>query len=313
MNMARLIGSNDKVSVNDIFPSDNGNLKCHYCDAKVSYVEAYPRETKKGRTYVNAFLRLSRNELHGNECEYNVEKIIEKLVAESNNIEENDSIFTTDDNLTHSFRLHILSEAMERGFDNDINKKSISENGNDDTLGYRYTKINKTLSSYIKSAAGIAKLKQIVDGTDSQKLKESIKLIFNGKNISWNNFFYESNKYIKLFEKIESKQLSYPIAIQVTIKNETQEKPNNKYKYSIQCFAGDKVSDESNNHVEIPWIITSDSEIVSQLKIDATYIIVTKPFAYASNYKVKYSNIYLPIIDKNQIKYIGMASPIKKK
>ena len=41
-----------------------------------------------------------------------------------NNIEENDSIFTTDDNLTHSFRLHILSEAMERGFDNDINKKS---------------------------------------------------------------------------------------------------------------------------------------------------------------------------------------------
>lgn len=304
MNRARLISSGEKLTIDNILPSDNGNLKCYYCDAKVSYVNAYRRETKNGTTYVNPFIRLFKKEQHAISCKYNVENLIETLVAESKNIEDtDDSIFEIKDEKKYSFRLHFLEEATKRALEgeddlyiNDFEKTS---------FGRKYKKINKTLATYIKTAAGVAKLYEIVKDDDAKKLKDSIELIFNGSTISWDDFFYTFDRYDILFDKASKKEIIHPVAVHIIVKSEAEEKINKKYRFSFQCFSGN--NEAGSNHIEIPRILTVSEEIAQSIKAEGAYIIVTTPFAYPENNN-KFRNIFLPIGDTSQIKYLGTVS-----
>lgn len=310
MNKARFISNNSNVEIDVITSSENGDLKCRYCEARVLYVSAYPRETKTGTTYVPAYLRLKSNEFHRPDCQYDTDRLIEMIVANSKDIEKESSIFSTNERGQYSFRLHMLLKAINATFtneraDNDLGK----ENG---LVAKTYTRSSQILSSYIKSAAGIAKLKAIIDGDDEKKLENSIQLIFDGKNISWNDFFYDTKNYAKVVKNILNTETDYhPIAICITIKNEIKENEKKKYKYSLQCFTGDKTSINSVKQIEVPWVITADKEIATLFKVNGNYLIIVKPFANKvtnkDDDKIEFINLYLPIIHKEQIKYLGMA------
>lgn len=309
MNQARLISSGQHMNISGISSSNNGNLKCYYCNAKVSYVEGYVRETKRGSTYVAPFLRLSHSE-HDSNCPYNIENAIEAIVSESKALDDSEPILKKNEHGKLSFRLHILQEVSD--FLLNYSRGDIYSKDNEKYHGKKYIKNSNQLESYIKTATGIAKLKSIVDSNDDIKLQESIELIFDKQKIPWKDFFYESDRYMDLFTRVESEKLQHPVAILVTIKNDVQQKDKSKYSYSAQCFAGDKKKStlQKTSEIDVPWILTNDNVIAKYIVKDNNYIIVTTPFATRTKKdNIEFCNLNLPIAHRAQIRNIGEAKP----
>jgi hypothetical protein len=81
----------------------------------------------------------------------------------------------------------------------------------------RYKKTEKRLADYFNTAAGIAKIRaKIEESSDKKTLSDLVKIDYNGKKISWNDFFYDEDRYPILFKK--AAKITYPVAILITVK-----------------------------------------------------------------------------------------------
>lgn len=200
------------IPVADIKESERDRLICEFCPAKISWVKAHKRNGKN----ISAFLRLQKNEEHTFDCKNSVKSAITSLVAHSQNIEDGKLLLEAQDS-AFIFRMNVLIEASAA-----LRKASFTPDEEADSeekarKRIRYKKTEKRLADYFNTAAGIAKIRaKIEESSDKKTLSDLVKIDYNGKKISWNDFFYDEDRYPILFKKAE--KIAHPVAILITIK-----------------------------------------------------------------------------------------------
>ncbi|WP_368528771.1 hypothetical protein [Enterobacter cloacae] len=200
------------IPVADIKESERDRLICEFCPAKISWVKAHKRNGKN----ISAFLRLQKNEEHTFDCKNSVKSAITSLVAHSQNIEDGKILLEAQDS-AFIFRMNVLIEASAA-----LRKASFTPDEEADSekkarKRIRYKKTEKRLADYFNTAAGIAKIRaKIEESSDKKTLSDLVKIDYNGKKISWNDFFYDEDRYPILFKKAE--KIAHPVAILITVK-----------------------------------------------------------------------------------------------
>ena len=200
------------IPVADIKESERDRLICEFCPAKISWVKAHKRNGKN----ISAFLRLQKNEEHTFDCKNSVKSAITSLVAHSQNIEDGKLLLKAQDS-AFIFRMNVLIEASAA-----LRKASFTPDEEADSeekarKRIRYKKTEKHLADYFNTAAGIAKIRaKIEESSDKKTLSDLVKIDYNGKKISWNDFFYDEDRYPILFKKAE--KIAHPVAILITVK-----------------------------------------------------------------------------------------------
>ncbi|MEP8985023.1 hypothetical protein [Enterobacter cloacae] len=200
------------IPVANIKESERDRLICEFCPAKISWVKAHKRNGKN----ISAFLRLQKNEEHTFDCKNSVKSAITSLVAHSQNIEDGKLLLEAQDS-AFIFRMNVLIEASAA-----LRKASFTPDEEADSeekarKRIRYKKTEKRLADYFNTAAGIAKIRaKIEESSDKKTLSDLVKIDYNGKKISWNDFFYDEDRYPILFKKAE--KIAHPVAILITVK-----------------------------------------------------------------------------------------------
>lgn len=280
MSKARLLPTNQVKTIYQLNSNDNGNLVCEFCSVFVSYVSQYVKETANGQTYVGPFLRLHPNQLHTRECKYNVEKEIEKLVADSEKFEDSNQqiLFKSSSNkegIVVNFRLHILLQTFKA-----LSKEMQSNSKNvflEELERKVYVQNETVLDRYLKTALGVARLRASIEENSENIFKEQIQIVFNKNSIKWKDFYYENKQYLKLFQWCQKGKINYPVALLVTIKRKIFDEFSRKNKYKFQCFAS--LPNPKNKLVIIPYLYTNNQKISDKILENNTYVIVGEPFA----------------------------------
>jgi hypothetical protein len=296
MSKCKRISNNEKVNVNEINDSEHykkkyrGNLKCFYCNAIIIFKDTHLRHRRDGGfTEVKKYFSLKQHEHHSEECTYNIKKQIDILVAESTNIENIIPIFDRDNQDT-TFRLNILLESLRTA--ENINSKSTENEKNAVYESTNYVLNGEVLNSYINSATGVAKLRSKIE--DDEELENEIKILFNNKNIQWNEFYFDPLSYPLINENID-----YPIAMNITVKT----KMNHKYKMAtiFQCYSTDLEIVYNTDNVIVPKLYIHNDNILDYIQEKEEYLIVAKPII---NINEKFLNIELHIYNRCQIKKV---------
>jgi len=214
---ARHEGKNNKIiPIAEIGPEDRTELLCQYCNAKITWVDSYKRS---GRT-VLSYLRLRPNAEHAEKCKNRVKSAIENLVAHSQNVEYDKQIFDNN-NAGFIFRMNVLIDAT---FDLSKSKKLYEEEKDPiekERKRTSYRQIENKLADYFNSATGIAKIRaKIEESSDKKALSKMVKIQINKKEVSWNDFLYDEDRYPILFNKAE--KIKHPVAIALTVKSASE-------------------------------------------------------------------------------------------
>ncbi|PWC12927.1 hypothetical protein [Brenneria corticis] len=201
------------IQVSEIRPEDRDALLCQFCDAKITWVDSYQR---MGRT-IPAYLRLWPKATHGSECKNRVKSAVKALVAQSQNIEDDKSIFA-EDKTGYVFRMNMLIEASSDATKARKAHDEAIDPADKERKRIQYHRAEKKLTDYFNSAAGVAKIRaRIEDSADKKELGELVKIAFHKNTISWNDFFFDEERYPILFKKAD--KIKHPVAIALTVKS----------------------------------------------------------------------------------------------
>ncbi|WGI23836.1 hypothetical protein QEN58_10805 [Halomonas alkaliantarctica] len=248
MDSAKKNDCGDRIfHISKLSKSDNGNLNCKYCGTDVQYVSSYTRKSSS-RT-VAAYLKLWQEAEHSNECSYTVKGAVDLLVAESSSVEDTNPIFERQNDGSYLFRMNILMDAQK------VAQDLVETGGDFETSKHLSTRRNyisseQQLASYFRSAAGIAKLRALIqESADVEELKELVKIQYKNGFVSWNDFYYDETRYQILFNRLLKESVSHPVAVNLTVKGEVNFYKDAKYfPWSFQCYSQ---SLDSNNEKTI--------------------------------------------------------------
>jgi hypothetical protein len=283
--------------ISQISKKDNGDLSCTYCSAKIMYVSSY-MILSSGKK-VSAYLKLWSNENHDEDCRNTVDGAVRQVVAESKAVEGNQSIFEDQQDRSVIFRLNLLKDAQE------VIEKAVSINNNSrdidkEFIGTDYIKSGQKIESYFRSAIGVAKIRTLIQENDElEKFKKLVKIEYKGSIYSWNDFYYDNDRYHVLANKLEKSRIDHPIALVVTTKKPFEYFENaRKYRWTIQCFS-ERHNDKAKNRVIIPRIKTSIEKIADMFTVQSTYILVGDVWLQPVKYDI-YRNINIAIHTRAQ-------------
>lgn len=289
---------NESFYITEISKEDNGVLFCDGCDAKIQYVSCHKRK----ETHVAPYLKLWQNEMHQNNCKFSIDGSIQLLVSESKAVEDlAESIFELDEDGSYVFRMNVLIDAKNEfqriieGLEKD--QEVVLKNN------INYLSNKKKLSSYFRSAAGIAKLRTLIeDSDDIELLKSKIKIYYKDKQIAWNDFYYEESRYHILFNRLIKKEINYPIALNVVVKENIQfNEQAKKFNYNYKCYS-QRLEDKERFIRFIPTLQLINKEIAENLIDKDNVIVVGDGWANRIvNSENIFRNFNIAIYDKSQL------------
>ncbi|GAA5131878.1 hypothetical protein [Alloalcanivorax gelatiniphagus] len=252
--------------------SDNGNLHCRYCGTDVQYVSSYTRGASN--TPVSAYLKLWQDAEHSDECGYSVRGAVDLLVAESKSVEDTTPIFVLQDDGSYLFRMNILVDAHKVA--QDLSKYGKGFEASEHLSSRRnYIRSEKQLASYFRSAAGIAKLRSLIqESPDVEALKGSIKIQYKDSFVSWNDFYYDETRYRILFNRLLKGQISHPVAVNITLKGEASLYGEAKYfPWSFQSYS-QTVTSNGKKLVYIPKLQLARGIFTKNISAGDTLLVV---------------------------------------
>ncbi|ECC1692326.1 hypothetical protein DPB93_07260 [Salmonella enterica subsp. salamae] len=287
-----------RIPVAEIEQSDKKGLICEFCDAKIDCVKAHQRNGKN----ISAFLRLHKNESHRSNCGNIVKSAINALVAHSQSIEDGKPLIDNGES-NFIFRMNVLIDATltskkaKIAMDEEINPEEKVRKR------IRYQKAEKCLSDYFNTATGVARIRsKIEESTDKKSLSDLVKIVYDGKQISWNDFFYDEERYPVLFKKAD--KIKHPVAILITVKH--QQKHVKTAKNEFYSLNGDVCVLENEDKTKdyfSPALTCNDETFFEKFQPGDEIVIVgnvritTKPWIEGKTYK----NLNFSIINKKQI------------
>jgi len=281
--------------------SDNGNLNCKYCETDIQYVSAYTRSASN--TPVSAYLKLWQDAEHSNGCGYSVKGAVDLLVAKSNSVEDTNPIFELQSDGSYLFRMNILIDAQRVA-------QKISESGGEfessEHLSTRrnYIRSEKQLASYFRSAAGIAKIRALIqESSDVEELRNIIKIQYKDSFISWNDFYYDDTRYQVLFKRLAKGSLTHPVAVNLTLKGQVNFYKDAKYlPWSFQCYS-QTIAENNKKLVYIPKLQFAKESFSKSISAGDTLLVVGD--AWANKVKDESSifrNLNISVFNKSQFK-----------
>lgn len=252
--------------------SDNRNLNCKYCGTDIQYVSAYTRGASK--TPVAAYLKLWQDAEHNDECGYSVKGAVDLLVAESNSVEDTNPIFELQDDGSYLFRMNILIDAQKVAQDLSKSGKEFEASEHLSTPR-NYIRSEKQLASYFRSAAGIAKLRALIqESSDIEALKRIIKIQYKDSFVSWNDFYYDETRYKILFNRLLKGKVSHPVAVSLTLKSEVNHYKDAKYfPWSFQSYS-QIVGNKGEQLVFIPKLQLSKESFTKNISSGDTLLVI---------------------------------------
>lgn len=286
------------IPVADIKESERDRLICEFCPAKISWVKAHKRNGKN----ISAFLRLQKNEEHTFDCKNSVKSAITSLVAHSHNIEDGKLLLEAQDS-AFIFRMNVLIEASAA-----LRKASFTPDEEADSeekarKRIRYKKTEKRLADYFNTAAGIAKIRaKIEESSDKKTLFDLVKIDYNGKKISWNDFFYDEDRYPILFKK--AAKIAHPVAILITVKKAREH--INTERSNFYALKGELCTlehEDKSKEFFAPGLTCNDTTFFENLGAKDEIIVVGKVRPTTNHWgegKI-YKNLNINIFNKKQI------------
>ncbi|MFB4370448.1 MULTISPECIES: hypothetical protein [unclassified Pseudomonas] len=257
--------------------SDNGNLNCRYCGTEVQYVSAYTREASN--TPVAAYLKLWQDAEHSDECGYSVKGAVDLLVAESNSVENTNPIFELQGDGSYLFRMNILVDAQKVA--QDLSKSGKEFEASEHFSSRRnYIRSERQLASYFRSAAGIAKLRALIqESSDVEALKNAIKIQYKDSFISWNDFYYDETRYKILFNRLLKGQVSHPVAVNITLKGDVSLYKEAKFfPWSFQGYS-QTVAVDGEKLVYIPKLQLAKEDFTKNISAGDTLLVIGDAWA----------------------------------
>ncbi len=263
---------NQDFHVSELDKSDNGNLICKYCEVDIQYVSAHVRNTSKKP--IAAYLKLRQNCEHDDNCGYSVKGAVELLVAESDSLEDKKSIFELQGDGGYLFRMNMLVDAYATA-QSGVQSDEVFSDRNDLTIRKNYIRSEKHLASYFRSAAGIAKLRALIqDSKDIDELKRLIKIQYKDKFISWNDFYYDETRYNILFNRILKKCIPHPVALNITLKGEAKYFKDAKYfHWSFQCYS-QIVTNDGKKQIFVPSLQLAEEVFAKRISTNDTLLVI---------------------------------------
>ena len=299
MGAARKKDSDAKVfKINKLSKSDNGDLRCEFCKAEVQYVSAYTKRASK--IPVAAYLRLWQGNRHVNGCAHSIDGAIKKLVAESEAIEDNSRILEPDQARNYVFRMNILVKALE--FIHKTSKMAGQHNNfGREIAGIKYVPSGQQLTSYFRTAAGLARIRALILGSsDVELFTQLIKIQYKGCDLNWDDFYYDQPRYPILYRRLSTGEIYHPVALKLTIKNDVREsKTAEQFPWSFQCY-GEPIS--GSRQVFIPRIRFAKEDFPAILFPDNTVLVVGKAWVDKSrNTNSIFKNFSIAVYHNSQI------------
>ncbi|MCX5575076.1 hypothetical protein OSH03_14030 [Enterobacter sp. E-TC7] len=289
---------NLRIPVEEIKESDRKGLICEFCPAKISWVTPHQQHGKN----ISAFLRLQKNEQHTSNCKNSVKSAITSLVAHSQNIEDGKLLLEAQDS-AFIFRMNVLIEASAALRKATFTPEEEADPDKKTRKRIRYKKTEKRLADYFNTATGIAKIRaKIEESSDKKALSELVKIDYNGKEISWNNFFYDEDRYPILFKKAE--RIAHPVAILITVKQ--AQKHINTERSSFYSLKGELCTlehEDKSKEFFAPGLTCNDTTFFENLEAKDEIIVVGKVRPTTNHWgegKI-FKNLNFNIFNKKQI------------
>lgn len=286
------------IPVSKIVPDDRHGLLCEFCDARITWVQAHRRNEKN----VAAYLRLGPNAEHAAECANQIKFATETIVSQSKSIEGKDSLFLKkNDEIV--FRMNVLVDA---DFEVRKAKKELEETTSPEEKERKrtlYRQSKDRLSDYFNSAAGIAKIRaRIEESNDKKVLSDLVKIEFNNKKISWNDFFYDEDRYPILFKK--ASKIKHPVAMALSVKTACELIKNNNNEF-FSLKGNMCVIDGNEDGIKdyfAPALNSKKSDLLDNLYPEDELIIVGRVNVSSKPWKhIEYKNIIFWISNKKQL------------
>lgn len=302
MEFAKKKDSGDAVfHISKLQKSDNGSLRCKYCGVDVQYVSAHTKGASK--TPVSEYLKLWQDEEHSNGCGYSVKGAVDHLVADSDSVENTHPIFELQGDGSYLFRMNILIDAQKVAQNLAESGEKLESSGHLSTRR-NYIRSEEQLTSYFRSAAGIAKLRSLIqDSSDVEELKNLVKIQYKNDLIPWNDFYYDDTRYHILFNRLARGRVPHPVAISITLKGQVGYYKEAKYfPWSFKCYS--QIKEEGDQRlVYIPKLQLARESFHRSLSSGEKLLVVGDAWAN----KVKddssiFRNFNISVFNKSQFK-----------
>ncbi len=200
MSRARMGANHDVVVLAKDFQKEkHTDMVCYFCLCPVAGVSGGTRTVGDNKIFIDPFYRLlpsaeKKGTGHHPDCDYNVEKTVTVLVAESQAIESlNDAaqaLLSRRTGKKTTLRLHILMEILR--VNQEATEGTILEDAGGlfrKRSGVKYVRSGKVLDSYLKSVGGVLKLIRTVQ--DKPDLARWIALKYGRFEIPWSDYFFD--------------------------------------------------------------------------------------------------------------------------
>ncbi|EHK7404363.1 hypothetical protein [Vibrio parahaemolyticus] len=266
LKMIRAFKHGQIMEIEKLSKNDNGHIFCEdlRCRTQIEYNSGYP--IKSTNTVVAPYLKLAKGCEHVNGCQNSISGSVKVFVSDSSDIEDVPNIFESKGDGVFILRLNLLDKSKSE-LDDLIDKTKDYSGASNRCKEYISTK--KRLSSYCKSATGIARIRSLVqESTDAKELESMIKIEFKGKQVLWKDFFYDDDRYHVLHKRISREVVEHPVAIRVTVK-QTRSSKISTHPSSTQCY-----SESKDGKYYIPWLNIHMDLDGLELKPKVPYIVL---------------------------------------
>ncbi|MDR5907590.1 hypothetical protein [Franzmannia qiaohouensis] len=277
-------------NIQELSKADNGSLFCEdpRCRTRVEYNSGYTRLATN--TTVSPYLKLAKDCCHAAECKNSISGAVKVFVGDSRDVENVPDIFEDTQDGSFTFRLNLLEQSRTQ-----LNKLSdkMATEPEGSSLGKEYVETKKRLASYCKSAAGISRLRSLIqDRSDVEDFESLVKIQYKDRQVMWKDFFYDDERYHVLYNRLSRSRIEHPIAIRVTAKQVKSSKVE-QYPVSIQCYAE---TEEQSSY--IPWVNLHQDLKDLELSSGQSYIVL----GHVSNSeKDRFKNLKFAINNRQQI------------
>ncbi|WP_321893897.1 hypothetical protein [Paraburkholderia tropica] len=186
-------------------------FSCIGCGNGVSFVAAFPRELDGKPHTVKAFFRLRPKTEHKENCVYLVDKKVAVLASKSVGLVESLK------NGQYRFRL----VTIDREPDDKVHTApapKIKPGGKEGRPSPQFEPSkSRRLAAYLSTAKRVARLRAACESDES--IKDHLQLVFSNEVVSWNDFYYESERFLAAFAWVGNVANSFPIALQGRVRN----------------------------------------------------------------------------------------------
>jgi hypothetical protein len=208
---ARLVADPEHVVSADQYTRGLGPIVCSTrgCPCALTHVPRGTRELKERRVAVAAHFKRAARSNHFNQCRFNVQATVDKLVALSTPVDGGEGMYEQVRNGQMRFRLHILTEALEvaRAL-----RAAPPQELDGPFQGRNYVRTARVLTPYLRRAKAIVALAARIG--DSRELERLVAIRSGGVDIAWRNFFYFPEDYERLYRRLAIQgPITHPVAL----------------------------------------------------------------------------------------------------